>query len=275
MSDSTGYSRPGLAGTGTIACGLAACATAIGPVRVLARSDASAERAEKSVVALCERATGGDASNASVTTELADLADCDLVVEAIIEDADAKATQLKALAGACPESEFASTTSSLGIAALGEQSQISDRLFGLHVFHPVTRMELVELCLPSGLRPGTAERARAFCELLGKRPIEVPDRAGFVVNRLLFPYLFDAVRTLEETSMSAADVDACMTLGAGHPMGPLKLLDFVGIDIAVAIGHGLHSETGEADHQPPGLLEEMVAAGNLGRKTQNGFYDYT
>ena len=274
MSDSTGYSRLGLAGTGTIACGLAACATAIGPVRVLARSDTSAERAEESVAALCERATGGNASNASVTTVTADLADCDLVVEAIVEDADVKATQLKTLASSCPEAEFASTTSSLGIAALGERSQIADRLFGLHVFNPVTRMELVELCLPSSLRPGIAERAKTFCEKLGKRAIEVPDRAGFVVNRLLFPYLFDAVRTLERTGMSAADVDACMTLGAGHPMGPLKLLDFIGIDISAAIGHGLYLETGEEDHRPPRLLEQMVEAGSLGRKSQSGFYEY-
>lgn len=241
---------------------------------MLARSDASASRAEEWLEELCGRAPGGDARQAKVTTELADLADCDLVVEAIVEDYDAKSAQLKALAGACPGADFATTTSSLGIATLGERGEISDRLFGLHVFNPVTRMDLVELCLPSGLRAGTDQRARAFCEALGKRAIEVPDRSGFIVNRLLFPYLFAAVRTLEETGMDAAEVDACMTLGAGHPMGPLKLLDFVGIDVAVAVGRGLHAESGNDGHRPPKLLESMVAAETLGRKSGAGFYDY-
>ena len=274
MSESSGYSRPALAGSGAIACGLAACATAIAPVRLLARSDASAWRAEEKVAELCDRAPGADPRNAKVTTEIADLADCDLVVEAIVEEVEAKAAQLSALATGCPESDLATTTSSLGVAALGERSQISERLFGLHVFHPVTRMELVELCLPSGLRSGTADRARAFCEGLGKRAVEVPDQAGFIVNRLLFPYLFDAVRTLERTEMEAAEVDACMTLGAGHPMGPLKLLDFIGIDIAVAIGRSLHAETGDGAHKPPALLDAMVEAQTLGRKSQAGFYRY-
>lgn len=274
MSESSGYSRPGLAGSGTIACGLAACATAIAPVLLLARSEASAARAEEKVAEFCDRALGTDPRNAKVTTEIADLADCDLVVEAIVEEVEAKAAQLSALAASCPESDVATTTSSLGVAALGERSQISNRLFGLHVFHPVTRMELVELCLPSELRSGTADRARAFCEGLGKSAVVVPDQAGFIVNRLLFPYLFDAVRTLEGTEMEAAEVDACMTLGAGHPMGPLKLLDFIGIDIAVAIGHSLHAETGEAVHKPPSLLDAMVEAQTLGCKSQAGFYRY-
>lgn len=274
MSEKKRYSRPALAGTGTIACGLAACATALGPVRVLARSDTSASRAEETVAKLCDRTPGGDARNAKLTTEIDDLADRDLVVEAIVEDIEVKAPLLRALADTCPESEFASTTSSLGISVLAERGNVPGRLFGLHVFHPVTRMELVELCLPSALRSGAAERARAFCEELGKRAVEVPDRPGFVVNRLLFPYLFDAVRTLESTGLEAADLDACMTLGAGYPMGPLKLLDFIGIDVAVAVGRGLHAETGEDSHRPPLLLDEMVRAKALGQKSKAGFYDY-
>jgi 3-hydroxybutyryl-CoA dehydrogenase len=135
-------------------------------------------------------------------------------------------------------------------------------------------MELVELCFPEGVDGDVQERARAWCEGLGKTAIEVPDQAGFVVNRLLFPYLFDAVRLMERTGMSAGDVDTCMKLGAGHPMGPLRLLDFVGLDVAQAIGEALHDDSNEPAHDPPGLLVEMVGEGRLGRKSGAGFYDY-
>jgi 3-hydroxyacyl-CoA dehydrogenase len=135
-------------------------------------------------------------------------------------------------------------------------------------------MELVELCLPGGLADGVGERARQWCARLGKRPIEVPDQAGFIVNRLLFPYLFDAVRMLETTGMDAAGVDDCMTLGAGHPMGPLRVLDLVGLDIAEAIGEALHAESGESAHEPPRRLRAMVAEGRLGRKSGSGFHEY-
>ena len=274
MTEPKGYSRSAIAGSGAIACGLAASITAIGPVRVLARSDTSAWKAEERIEEMCERVPGGDAGRARVTREIGDLTDCDLVVEAIIEEHDAKTAQLIALAEACPDSDFATTTSSLSIASLAEGAGVTTRLFGLHVFNPVARMELVELCLPGKLRPGIDERARAFCAALGKRPVEVPDRAGFVVNRLLFPYLFDAVRTLDHAEMRPTEVDICMTLGAGHPMGPLKLLDFIGIDVAVAIGRELHEASGSDLHRPPELLERMLAAGKLGCKSGSGFYDY-
>jgi len=135
-------------------------------------------------------------------------------------------------------------------------------------------MELVELCLPDGLGDGVAERARAWCERLGKRPVEVPDQPGFVVNRLLFPYLFDAVRMMERTGMDPASVDECMTLGTGHPMGPLRLLDFVGLDVAQAIGETLAADSGDPAHAPPGRLVSLVGEGRLGRKSGAGFYDY-
>ena len=274
MSEATGYSRPAIAGSGTIACGLAACATAVGEVRILARSDASAWRAEEQAERLCERAAGGDASRLRVTTKLGDLAECDLVVEAIVEDLDPKASHLAELGEAVPGADLATTTSSLSIAALAERSGGGHRLYGLHVFNPVPQMELVELCLPDGLAEGIAERARAFCDALAKRAIEVPDQAGFVVNRLLFPYLFEAVRLLERTGMDPGDVDACMTLGAAHPMGPLRLLDFEGLDVAVAIGRGLHADSGEEAHRPPGRLERLVVEEKLGRKSGAGFYEY-
>ncbi|MGI9556762.1 MAG: 3-hydroxyacyl-CoA dehydrogenase family protein [Solirubrobacterales bacterium] len=274
MSAPIEYQRPGLAGSGTIACGLAACATAIGEVRVLARSDQSAWRAEELIEEQCERAPGGDASNAVVTTEIGELADCDLVIEAIVEEAEAKTQLLRALADACEGADLATTTSSLSITDLGGSGGVADRLFGFHVFNPVPRMDLVELCLPGDLREGVPERARSFGAALGKRVVEVPDAPGFVVNRLLFPYLFDAVRMLERTGLDPESVDASMTLGAGHPMGPLKLIDLVGVDVTVAIGRSLYEGTGEESHRPPETLERMLADGSLGCKSGIGFYSY-
>jgi 3-hydroxybutyryl-CoA dehydrogenase len=267
------YERPAIAGSGVVACGLAACA-ASGRVFLLARSDASAWRAEEDAQGAAAELPDCDPDNVRVTTDLEDLADCDLVVEAIVEDLETKTDYLTALGEACPGADLASTTSSLPISELAKQSRNPDRLFGLHVFNPVPRMELVELCFPEGLREGVAERARTWCERLGKMPVEVPDQAGFVVNRLLFPYLFDAVRLLERSAMNPHDIDSCMTLGAGHPMGPLKLLDFVGLDVATAIGEGLHRESGSPAHEPPARLRELVAAGKLGRKSGAGFYQY-
>jgi 3-hydroxybutyryl-CoA dehydrogenase len=135
-------------------------------------------------------------------------------------------------------------------------------------------MELVEVCFPDSLRSGVRERALAWCERLGKTAVEVPDQAGFVVNRLLFPFLFDAVRMLERTGMSPDEVDTCMTLGAGHPMGPLALLDFVGLDVAAAIGEALHANSGDPTHRAPGMLVELVGQGKLGRKSGAGFHRY-
>jgi 3-hydroxybutyryl-CoA dehydrogenase len=269
-----GYARPGIAGTGTIGCGLAAAASALGEVRLLARSDVSAWRAEEAAEALVAKADDGVASRIKVTTDPDDLARCDLVIEAINEDLEAKVGLLATVGDSAPDADLASTTSALSVAEIGRRSGHPERTFGLHVFNPVHRMELVELCLPDRLRAGVAERATEWCRDLGKRAVVVPDEAGFVVNRLLFPYLFDAVRLLERTGMEADDVDACMTLGAGHPLGPLRLLDLVGLDVAEAIGDALYADSGEAAHRPPGRLVEMVGEGRLGRKAGAGFYDY-
>lgn len=273
MSGSAGYERPGIAGSGVIACGLAASATQAGEVRLLARSDASAWRAEEDAQEAAEKVDGGSPERIRVTTDPGDLADCDLVVESIAERAEAKIELLGTLGEACPRADLASTTSSLSIVALGEDSGHPDRVFGLHPFNPVVRMELVELCLPDGLRPDVTERAQQWCGALGKTAIEVPDQPGFVVNRLLFPYLFDAVRLLERTGMSPADVDTCMQLGAGHPMGPLRLLDFIGLDVAQAIGESLHADSDDPGHRVPGLIIELVGAGKLGRKSGAGIYE--
>lgn len=273
MSANQGYESPGIAGSGAIATGLAAVSTTTAETILLARSEASAWRAEEKVVAACAKIEGAESSRLRVTTDPADLAACDVIVEAIVEEVEPKAELISTLFEACPEADLATTTSSLGIAAIATAAG-TPKLFGFHVFNPVPRMQLVEVCLPDGAAAAAREKALAWCAALGKTAVEVPDQAGFVVNRLLFPYLFDAVRLVERTGMEAGEVDTCMKLGAGHPMGPLALLDFVGLDVAAAIGDALHADSGEPAHKPPGLVVEMVGQEKLGRKSGAGFYTY-
>jgi len=256
----------GIAGSGTIACGLAACVLEAGGEVVLwARSAESAQRAEEAL---------GD-GRPEVTTDLEALTTSTLVVEAVAEDPRLKGDLLASLRSlVSDDAVLASTTSSLSISDLGRACGDPSRFFGLHVFNPVSRMRLVEVCFPDAAGDTVRSRARAFCEAIDKQAVEVPDEPGFVVNRLLFPYLFDAVRLLERTGMKPEEVDACMKLGASHPMGPLELLDLVGIDVAEAIGEALYSDTGDPSHRPPGRLKELVGRGRLGRKSGSGFYDY-
>ena len=263
-----------MAGSGTIACGLAAIASARSKAILLARSDTSAWRAEEEAHKLCGKVDDGDPSRVKVTTDPEDLSSCDLIVEAIIEEPGPKADLLKTLGDAASEADLATTTSSLSVEELGSRSGHPERIFGLHPFNPVVRMELIELCLPQGANQGIVARARAWCESLGKTVVEVPDEPGFVVNRLLFPYLFDAVRLLEQTGMKPEEVDRCMTMGANYPMGPLALLDMVGLDVAMAIGEALFGDSNEKHHRPPGRITELVVEGKLGRKSGAGFYDY-
>jgi 3-hydroxybutyryl-CoA dehydrogenase len=275
MSGSKGYESPGIAGSGAIATGLAAVSTTTADTILLARSEASAWRAEEKAVAACAKLEGADPSRLRVTTDPADLADCDIVVESVIEEVEPKGEVLaKVAAHLGPGTDLATTTSSLSVADIAEAAGVGGRLLGLHVFNPVPRMKLVEVCFPAGIGDETREKTLAWCAALGKTAVEVPDQAGFVVNRLLFPYLFDAVRMMERTGMEAGEVDACMKLGAGHPMGPLALLDFVGLDVAEAIGDALHADSGEAAHKPPGLMVEMIGEEKLGRKSGTGFYTY-
>jgi 3-hydroxybutyryl-CoA dehydrogenase len=258
-----------IAGSGAIACGLAATAAHHGPVLLLARSTESAERAKATVEKTLERLEADvDPAHVQIVTDAEALADATFVVEAVVEDHDVKAGLLGELGGIVgPEAILASTTSSLSIARLARESGRPERFLGLHVFNPVTRMKLVELIFPSGAREETRQRALAVCEAFEKTPVEVPDVPGFVVNRLLFPYLFSAVRLIEETGMAPADVDTCMQLGAGHPMGPLALLDLVGLDVSKAIG--------ETIGQPiPPQIDALIAEGALGRKSRRGFHTY-
>jgi len=249
--------RLGIAGTGAIATGLARLAAPLGEVVVWARSPDSAARAREEI-----------SCGVGVTTDAADLGGCTYVVEAVVEDAAVKADLLGELdAASGGDTILASTTSSLSVAGLAAASGRPDRFAALHVFNPVEKMSLVELAYPPEATDATRERTRALCLALGKMPVEVPDAPGFVVNRLLFPYLFSAVRFLEQHGMEPADVDACMKLGAGHPMGPLKLLDMVGLDVSAAIGESI----GETI---PASIQRLIATGALGRKSGRGFYEY-
>ena len=249
--------RLGIAGSGAIACGLARAAGASHEVILWARSDDSRDRACTEV---------DDA--ATVVTDLSELSGCPVVVEAISEDAGTKRKLYGLLADVLDDNAvLATTTSSLSIAELAEASGRPDRFGALHVFNPVDKMKLVELSFPDEASDETRQRLRALCEDLDKTAVEVPDAAGFVVNKLLFPYLFDAVRLLERDGLSPDAIDTCMKLGAGHPMGPLALLDFVGLDVAAAIGESIGAEI-------PARVRELIDEGRLGRKAGAGFYEY-
>jgi 3-hydroxybutyryl-CoA dehydrogenase len=258
----------GIAGSGAIACGLAAVAAQQGHVVVWARSDDSAQRAQNQVAKLCERAEVNVNGNVRVTCDPSGLAEATFVVEAIVEDAAAKATLMRDLAGAVGDHAIiASTTSSLSIEELAAASGRPERFVGLHVFNPVPKMDLIELVFPAAASDETRARARELCESLGKTAVEVPDTPGFVVNRLLFPFLFEAVRLMESTGLQPEAIDTCMQLGAGHPMGPLALLDLVGLDVSASIGRTIGADV-------PPLIDRMIAEGALGRKAKRGFYEY-
>jgi 3-hydroxybutyryl-CoA dehydrogenase len=263
----------GIAGSGTIACGLAvAAARAQLDVLLWARSGAARERAGARMARTCAKLEPPvDPARVRVVEDLGELDRASFLVEAIVEHHGSKAAVLRDLGELRGHAEtsavLATTTSSLSIAELAQASGRPDRFVGLHVFNPVTRMELVELAFPAQASEQTRERTRALCAALDKTAIEVPDIPGFVVNRLLFPYLFSAVSLLSETGMEAEDIDRCMTLGAGMPMGPLALLDFVGLDVCQAIGQALAVPV-------PARLAELVQAGWLGRKTGQGFLRY-
>jgi 3-hydroxybutyryl-CoA dehydrogenase len=257
--------RLGIAGSGEIACGLAAVAAPHGEVVLWARSEASSARARERL----KGAAGHDmAPDVRVTTHLDGLADASFVVEAVTEDHEVKAGLYRQLHDRlAADAVLATTTSSLSVRDLAEASGRPDRFVGLHVFNPVEKMALVELVHHERSGDDARARARALCEALGKTPVDVPDVPGFVVNRLLFPYLFSAVRLLEDTGLEPSHVDDCMKLGAGHPMGPLAVLDLVGLDVAVAIAE-------QIDVHVPGRVRELVAAGALGRKAGRGFHTY-
>lgn len=209
------------------------------------------------------------------TEDLRALAGVDFIIEAVTEDLELKNflwRELQGVAGA--NTIFASNTSSLAIGSMAAATGRPDRLVGLHFFNPVPLMPLVEVVRAVSTSDDTMTRALAFVRQLGKEPVVARDRSGFIVNRLLVPYLLDAIRALEEGTASVADLDTAMRLGAGHPMGPLTLADFVGLDTLVRIGEIMFEEYRERRYAPPALLRRMVTAGWFGRKSGRGFYDY-
>jgi 3-hydroxybutyryl-CoA dehydrogenase len=257
----------GIAGSGAIATGLAVCATRVGEPILWARSEESAARAAKQIAKSCERL--GDeyaAGRVRIVTDLDGLAEATFLVEAISEDTALKSTLLARLDGiAGPHAVIATTTSSLSVSELAAASGRPELFVGLHVFNPVAKMRLVELAYPAQASDSTRERAAALCETLDKEAVEVPDLAGFVVNRLLFPYLFSAVDFMERTGLEPQAIDTCMQLGAAHPMGPIALLDYIGLDVSVAIGDAIEADV-------PQLLRDLCADGALGRKAGRGLY---
>ena len=273
----------GVVGTGTVATGLAEAAAVAGlPIVGLGRSADSCERGRAAGEASAARSVEKgrlepDARREALarirwTTEPADLAGCGFVVEAVTEDLAAKRevfTTLDAVADA--DAVLATATSSLPVVRLAAATRRPDRVLGFHVFNPVPAMRLVELVRTVATSDAAVARAEAVAARLGKTVVHCRDRAGFIVNRLLFPYLNDAARMVEEGYASVEDVDTVMTLGCRHPLGPMRLMDLVGLDVTVEILRSLQAEHLDPAYAPVPLLEEMVAAGFLGRKSGRGF----
>ena len=214
-------------------------------------------------------------ANLSGTSRLEDLADCDLIIEAIVESVDAKRdvfATLERVVG--PDTVLASNTSSLCITELAAATRRPERFIGLHFFSPVPIMKLVEVIRGLGTSDETCDNVFAFGRSVGKDPVTAPDRPGFIANRLLIPYLLDAIRAYEEGVGTLEDIDKTMSLGCGYPMGPFTLLDFVGLDTTCYIAGIMYDEFKDPRYAPPPLLKRMVLAGRHGRKTGRGFYTY-
>jgi 3-hydroxybutyryl-CoA dehydrogenase len=214
-------------------------------------------------------------ANLSGTTAYADLKDCDLVIEAIVENVDVKRRAYAAVEAVVgPHCLLATNTSSLCVTELAASTTRPDRFGGLHFFNPVPLMKLVEVIRALTTSDATHQALFAFAQALGKEPVTAPDRGGFIVNRLLIPYMLDAIRCLEGGLGTVEDIDTAMKLGCGHPMGPFTLTDFVGLDTTYFIANIMFEEFREARFAPPPLLKRMVLAGHLGKKSGRGFYQY-
>jgi 3-hydroxybutyryl-CoA dehydrogenase len=274
-------------GGGLMGSGIAQVSAAAGfatTVREVSEALAAKSRQaiEKSLAKGIERGKTTEAErdktlgNLKFVTDLKNLAEADLFIEAVVEDLEVKNTlwgQLDKLAG--PDAIFASNTSSLTIIAMAAASGRPDRMLGLHFFNPVPQMKLVEVVRTITTSEETERRALDFVRALGKEPIRAKDSSGFVVNLLLIPYMLDAINALESNVASVEDIDKGMQLGAGHPMGPFTLLDFVGLDTAYKIAGIMFEEYRDKRYAPPPLLKRMVLAGMLGKKSGKGFYDYS
>jgi 3-hydroxybutyryl-CoA dehydrogenase len=279
--------KVGVVGCGLMGSGIAQVCAAAGfttVVREVAPEllEKGLKGVEKNLARLVEKGTitaavsGEIRGRLSGTTAIDDLKDCDLVIEAIIEQLPAKRELFGTLDIICPPNTiFASNTSSLTITEIAAVTKRPQRFVGLHFFNPVPVMKLVEVVRTIATEPTVYEEMVAFGAKLGKTPVRAHDSTGFIVNRLLVPYLLDAIRALEEGVGSIEDIDSSMKLGCGHPMGPLALLDFVGLDTTYYIANIMFDEFRERRFAAPPLLKRMVLAGWNGRKSGKGFYDYS
>jgi 3-hydroxybutyryl-CoA dehydrogenase len=277
----------GIVGSGIMGSGIAEVAARTGHEVVLRSrrqetADAMLASLEKSLAKQVERgkleAAERDAtlSRVTATSNLHELAHCDLVVESIVEDLDAKKDLFRELNHICADDAvLATNTSTLPVIELAMETHKPERVCGVHFFNPAPMMSLVEIVRPLTATDDTIAEVRAFAEACGKTPVEVKDRAGFIVNALLFPYLNNAVRMLENGTASRDDIDAAMKGGCNFPMGPLALLDLVGLDTSLAILDALYDEFRDPNYAAMPLLRRMVTAGQLGRKSGAGFYDYS
>jgi 3-hydroxybutyryl-CoA dehydrogenase len=278
--------KVGVIGGGLMGSGIAQVSAAAGfPTAVREISEdlcaKSRQSIEKTLAKGIERGkvTAGERDmtlgNLRFVTRLEEMADSDLFIEAVVEDLDTKNSlwaQIDRIAQ--PDAIFASNTSSLTIIAMATASGRPDRMLGLHFFNPVPLMKLVEVVRTITTSDETEQRAMEFVRALGKEPIRAKDSSGFVVNLLLIPYMLDAINAVEANVASVEDIDKGMQLGAGHPMGPFTLLDFVGLDTVYKIAEIMFAEYRDRRYAPPPLLKRMVLAGMLGRKSGKGFYDY-
>ncbi len=283
----SGIQTVGVVGTGLMASGIAEVAAKAGHEVILrGRSEASIKRSKAAVEkSLGKAVSKGKLEQSSAdeilgrittTLEFSDLAEADVVVEAVAEDLPLKMEVFAELDRSVkPDAVLATTTSSLPVVDLAAITDRPDRVVGLHFFNPAPIMKLVEVVRTVATADEVVGRATAWITEIGKHPVQCRDRAGFIVNFLLFPYLNDAIRMHEEGYSTPQDIDAAMKLGCGHPMGPFELMDIVGLDVTYAILESLHNEFRERRYAPAPLLEHMVRAGYLGRKAGRGFYDYS
>src|SRR5256714_1486229 len=279
--------KVGVVGCGLMGSGIAQVAAQSGfptVVREVSQEllDKGLKNIDKNLARLVEKGALTDAQKSEIrgrlkgTTTLDDLKGCDVIIEAIIEQLPAKRELFSALDALCPPSTiFASNTSSLTITEIATSTKRPQRFVGLHFFNPVPVMKLVEVVKTIATDPAVYEEMVAFGKKLGKTPVRAQDSTGFIVNRLLVPYLLDAILALEEGVGSIEDIDNSMKLGCGHPMGPLTLLDFVGLDTTYYISQIMFDEFREKRFASPPLLKRMVLAGWNGRKSGRGFYDYS
>ncbi len=286
MADEAGVRRVGVLGCGLMGSGIAQVCAQAGYRTVVREVDQAAVDAGLGRIArfldngvtrnkLTAEARDATMGRLSGTTSVDALAECDLIIEAIVENVDAKRavfSEVEVVVG--PDAVFCSNTSSVCITELAAATRRPDKFTGMHFFSPVPIMNLVEVIRGLSTTDETYQRVFDFARSLGKQPVTAPDRPGFIVNRLLIPYLLSAIRALESGCGTVEDVDTAMTLGCGHPMGPFTLLDFVGLDTTYYIANIMYEEFRDPAYASPPLLKRMVLAGRLGRKSGHGFYKY-